>query len=254
MTPARTPLIAGNWKMNTTPAEARRLASDVIHAVGDPAGVDVAVCPPFVSLHAVAEALRGSAIALGAQNLYPAPSGAYTGEISPTMLQNLCRYVIIGHSERRAYFMESDEFINDKVRAALEHGLTPILCVGESLEQREAGRATDILRAQTTAGIAHIDDVVPIVIAYEPVWAIGTGVAATPDDAREGISVIRETIADAHGHSPAESVRILYGGSMNPQNVESLLAQPGVDGGLIGGASLNAEQFASLVRAAAQQG
>ena len=250
MPSTRTPFIAGNWKMNTTPAEARILAYNVVHTVGVPQGVDVAVCPPFVSLPVVAEALRGSSVALGAQNLYPAESGAFTGEISPAMLQGLCRYVIVGHSERRAYFAETDEFVNAKVHTALQYQLTPILCVGETLQQREAGETTDILQQQTSGGLATVDDVSAVVIAYEPVWAIGTGVAATPDDAQDGIAVIRQTIAESRGAESAESVRILYGGSMNPDNAESLLTRPGIDGGLIGGASLNADQFTALVRAA----
>ncbi len=249
----RTPLIAGNWKMHTTVAEARELAESVVAAIGEPRGVDVVLCPPFISLTALAGTLDGSPIALGAQNLYPADSGAYTGEIAPSMLQGLCRYVIIGHSERRAYFAEPDEFVNAKVHAALAHNLTPIMCVGEMLNQREAGDTATVLRAQTSGGLVGVDDVSAVVIAYEPVWAIGTGVAATPHDAQEGIAVIRQTIVEARGVDTAESVRILYGGSMNPQNVESLLAQPGIDGGLIGGASLNAEQFTALVRAAEQR-
>ena len=253
MPSTRVPLIAGNWKMNTTLAEARILAYNIVHMIGVPRNVDTAVCPPFVALPIVAEALRGSPVALGAQNLYPAESGAYTGEVSPIMLQGLCRYVIVGHSERRAYFAESDEFINTKVHTALEYELTPILCVGETLEQREAGETGDVLRTQTAGGLAGVSDLSAIVIAYEPVWAIGTGVAATPDDAREGIAVIRAAIANERGQDAAESVRILYGGSMNPENVESLLAEPGVDGGLIGGASLNAEQFVALVRAAEER-
>ena len=250
MTVGRKPFIAGNWKMNTTLTEARQLAADVVGQVGAPQGVDVAVCPPFLSLEAVAETLRDTAVSVGAQNLYPAPSGAYTGEIAPTMLQGLCQFVILGHSERRAYFEETDDFVNRKVHSALEHDLIPIMCVGETLEQREAGRTGEVLRGQTIGGLAGVTDASAVVVAYEPVWAIGTGVAATPDDARESIAVIRDTIASIADAETAESVRILYGGSMNPQNVDSLLEQPGVDGGLIGGAALNAEQFTALVRAA----
>ncbi len=250
MTSERRPLIVGNWKMNTTLAEARILAYNIVHLVGVPKDVDVAVCPPFVSLPIVAEALRGSPVALGAQNLYPAESGAYTGEVAPNMLQGLCSYAIVGHSERRAYFAETDEFVNAKVRTALEYELTPIMCVGETLQQHDADKTAEVLRTQTMGGLVDVEDVSMVVIAYEPVWAIGTGVAATPDDARDGIAVIRSTIADARGQDVADSVRILYGGSMNPQNVTSLLEQPGIDGGLIGGASLNAEQFIALVRAA----
>ena len=250
MTARRRPFIAGNWKMNTTLTEARQLALDVAGEVGAPQSVDVAVCPPFLSVGIVSEALRDTAIAVGAQNLYPANSGAYTGEVAPPMLQGLCQFVILGHSERRAYFEETDEFVNRKVHSALEHGLVPIMCVGETLAQREAGQTGEILRGQTVGGLEAVSDASAVVIAYEPVWAIGTGVAATPDDARNGIAVIRDTVASIAGAETAESVRILYGGSMNPQNVDSLLEQPGVDGGLIGGASLNAQQFAALVRAA----
>ncbi len=250
MTARRKPFIAGNWKMNTTLTEARQLALDVASEVGEPQAVDVAVCPPFLSLETVSEALRDTAITMGAQNLYPAQGGAYTGEVAPSMLQGLCQFVILGHSERRAYFEETDDFVNRKVHSALEHGLVPIMCVGETLEQREAGQTGEVLRKQTVGGLEGVSDASAVVIAYEPVWAIGTGVAATPDDAQNGIAIIRDTIAAIASAETAESVRILYGGSMNPQNVDSLLEQPGVDGGLIGGASLNAQQFAALVRAA----
>ena len=247
---SRTPIIAGNWKMNTALPEARALARAIRAEVGEPRGVEVVVCPPFVFLAAVADELHGSPIQVGAQNLHPEPKGAFTGEVAPAMLEGLCDVVILGHSERRAYFNETDAFINQKVIAALAQGLQPILCVGETLEQREAGQTADVLRMQTRGGLTSITDLSRIAIAYEPVWAIGTGRAATPQDCRDGIGIIRETVASVAGHDAAEAIRILYGGSMNAENAVTLLEQPGVDGGLIGGASLRADQFTAIVRAA----
>ena len=252
MATTRTPIIAGNWKMNTTLEEARELARAIRSGVGEPQGVEVIACPPFISLAAVAEELQGSPVQVGAQNLHPEPKGAFTGEVAPTMLVDICDVVILGHSERRAYFNETDAFVNQKVVAALAHGLHPIVCVGETLEQREAGQTENVLQTQTRGSLADIADLSHVSIAYEPVWAIGTGRAATPQDCHDGISVIRETVSSSAGQEAAEAIRILYGGSMNAENAASLLEQPGVDGGLIGGASLRADQFAAIVHAAEQ--
>ncbi len=251
----RTPLIAGNWKMHTTVEEARLLLRALVAAgLGRVPGVEVAVCPPFVSLVPAAEILAESGIALGAQNLYPEPKGAFTGEIAPTMLQGLCTYVIVGHSERRRYFGEDDAFVNRKVRAALDHGLRPIVCVGETLEEREAGRTLEVLARQVRGAFQGIapDEALRCVVAYEPVWAIGTGVPATPQDANEGCGFVRRQLADLVGEEVAARIRIQYGGSVKPENAEVLLSQPEVDGALVGGASLKAEAFAAIVRTAAR--
>ena len=245
----RRPIIAGNWKMNTTVDDAVALASSVRDQLPDLTGVQVVVCPPFVSLHAVANELAGGPIAVGAQNMHPEPSGAYTGEIAPPMLVPLCTYVLLGHSERRALFGETNEFVNQKAHAALEHGLQPIVCVGETLEQRDAGRTEDVLREQTRASLADVTRL-DVAIAYEPVWAIGTGRAATPVDASDGIAAIRETVASMAGADVAERLPILYGGSVNAANATDLFAQPQVDGGLVGGASLQADQFVQIAIAA----
>jgi triosephosphate isomerase len=250
ITTSRTPIIAGNWKMNTTLPEAEELARAIRAQAENVRGVEVVLCPPFISLAAVAEAVRGSSIKVGAQNLYHEPKGAFTGEVAAIMLQGLCDYVVLGHSERRGYFKETSAFVNAKVRAALQHGLRPIVCVGETLAQREAGRTAEVLRRQTRESLAGVEDLSRVVVAYEPVWAIGTGRAATPQDAADGIAVIRRAIGRMGGAQAADRVRILYGGSMNAENAASLLEQPGVDGGLIGGASLRADQFTAIVRAA----
>lgn len=250
----RVPIIAGNWKMNKGPREARELAAamkDRLLAIG---GVERVLCPPFVDLAAVHEVIAGTGIGLGAQNLYPEKAGAYTGEVSPVMLQEYCQYVILGHSERRGYFGETDEFINRKVKAALTYGLTPIVCVGENLEQNERGETASWVAGQVRGVLSGLaaDDVLRLVIAYEPIWAIGTGRAATADGANEVIGgVVRATIRDLYGSSIADQIRIQYGGSMNAANAEELLRQPDIDGGLIGGASLKADDFVAIVSAAA---
>lgn len=239
--------------MNTDLTEAKQLASGVVDVIGNPGEVQVAVCPPFVSLHAVADALQGSPVRLGAQNMHFEKSGAYTGEVSAAMLRSVgCHYVILGHSERRQYFGETDEGVNKKTRQAMENGLVPIVCVGETLEEREAGREEEVVRTQVEGGLKDIavEDASALVIAYEPVWAIGTGRTATPEQAQDIHAFIRGLLVEKYGESVAKGIQILYGGSMKPGNAPELLGKPDVDGGLIGGASLKAEDFVALVRAA----
>jgi triosephosphate isomerase len=243
------PIVAGNWKMNTSLAEGVRLASQVAANVGVPAGIEVVVCPPFVSLAAVAQALQGTGIEVGAQNMLSEERGAFTGEVAPGMLAGLCRYVILGHSERRALFGETDDIVNRKVAAAVAAGLIPILCVGETLAQREEGRASDVISQQLRGGLAGLHNVPDLVVAYEPVWAIGTGQAATPEIAHEIMGgVIQPVLAELLGGSVAQDTPLLYGGSVNPTNIESFAQQSSVSGALVGGASLDASQFADIVR------
>jgi triosephosphate isomerase len=250
----RTPFMAGNWKMNKTIAEAVELVTALREKVDTIDGVRVAVCTPFVDLAPVAEALKGSRIEVGAQNMFWEDKGAFTGEVSPVMLKDVASLVIIGHSERRQYFGETDETVNKKVKAALAHGLTPIVCVGESLEQNQAGETESFVRSQVRAGFEGItaEQMKGIVVAYEPIWAIGTGLAATPEDANRIVGLVRATLADMYGDETAQEVIIQYGGSMKPGNVEALMAQPEIDGGLIGGAALKAPDFITLVEAAAR--
>jgi triosephosphate isomerase len=251
----RTPFIAGNWKMNKTIAEALELVNALKEQVDAVEGVRVAVCTPFVALAPVAEALKDSRIEVGAQNVFWEDAGAFTGEISPPMLKDVADLVIIGHSERRQYFGETDETVNKKIKAALAHGLTPIVCVGESLEQNQAGETETFVSSQVRAGFAGISaaQMKDIIVAYEPIWAIGTGLAATPEDANRIIGqVVRRTLAEMYGDDTAQQVIIQYGGSMKPSNVESLMMQPEVDGGLVGGASLKAPDFITLVEVAAR--
>ena len=243
------PIVAGNWKMNTSLAEGVRLASQVAANVGVPAGIEVVVCPPFVSLAAVAQALQGTGIEVGAQNMHSEERGAFTGEVAPGMLAGLCRYVILGHSERRALFGETDDIVNRKVAAAVAAGLVPILCVGETLAQREEGHASDVISRQLRGGLAGLHNVPGLVVAYEPVWAIGTGQAATPEIAHEIMGgVIQPVLAELLGGSVAQDTPLLYGGSVNPTNIESFAQQSSVSGALVGGASLDASQFADIVR------
>ena len=245
----RKPIIAGNWKMNKTPSQGVELVNALKPLVAD-AACDVVVCPPFVCLAAVGEALKGSNIRLGAQNMHFAEKGAFTGEISADMLKELgVEYVIIGHSERRQYFAETDETVNRKVTFALEKGLTPIMCVGESLEQREAGVTDAFVSGQVEAGLMGLtaEQVKKVVIAYEPIWAIGTGKTASKEDANATIGVIRKTIERIFGKEAAEAIRIQYGGSMNAKNASELMSMDEIDGGLIGGASLKPEDFAKVV-------
>lgn len=245
----RKPIIAGNWKMNMTPDEARELVTALIPLVKD-AACDVVVCPPYVDLPAVGELVKGTNIHLGCQNIHWEEKGAYTGEISPKMLLALgVEYAIIGHSERRTYFGETDEGVNKRTKAALAHGITPIVCVGETLEQREAGVTESWVSGQTVAAFKGIssEDAVKVVIAYEPIWAIGTGKTATKEDANATIAVIRNAIAGVYGQETADQVRIQYGGSMNPKNAHDLMSMPEIDGGLIGGASLKPVDFSQVV-------
>ncbi|MBR8661559.1 MULTISPECIES: triose-phosphate isomerase [Bacillales] len=251
----RTPIIAGNWKMYKTIAEAVRFVQEA-KAGSAPAGVEQVICAPFTALAALAEELKGTSIALGAQNVHFEEQGAFTGEVSPLMLKEIgVRYVIIGHSERRQYFNESDETVNKKVLAALKHGIKPIVCVGESLEQREAGETAAVVRSQTEAALAGVEanQLADVVIAYEPIWAIGTGKSSTAEDANETIAIIRGTIADRFGQAAAQTVRIQYGGSVKPENIDSFMAQPDIDGALVGGASLTADSYLQLVSKAAAQ-
>ena len=245
----RKPIIAGNWKMNMTPADAETLVSTLIPLVKD-AKCDVVVCPPYVDLSVVSRLVKGTNIHLGAQNIHWAAKGAFTGEVSADMLRAFgVEYAIIGHSERRQYFGETDESVNARARAALSAGITPIICVGETLEQRESGVTAAFVSGQAKAALAGMseEDVKSLVIAYEPIWAIGTGKTATADDANATIGVIRRAVAEAFGQAVADEVRIQYGGSMNPKNASELMAMPEIDGGLIGGASLKAEDFSKVV-------
>jgi triosephosphate isomerase len=248
----RKKFIAGNWKMFTTSATARALAAAVVKGVGREDRVRVAVCPPFPYLTTVAEVLRGSPVTLGGQNLYPEKEGAFTGEVSPTMLLDVgCRYVIVGHSERRHKLGENDAFINRKVHAALEAGLHVILCVGETLPEREADRTEAVLQTQLSGGLAAVgaEQLARVVIAYEPVWAIGTGRNATPEQAQAAHVFLRRQVAAGFGEEAARQLVIQYGGSVKPDNAAALLGQPDVDGALVGGASLQADQFLAIVRA-----
>jgi triosephosphate isomerase len=245
---ARRKIIAGNWKMNKTPSEAKALVELLKPLVNNP-DVDVVYCVPAIDIVPVVEATKGTNVAVGAENMYIEESGAYTGEIAPNMIVDAgARYVIIGHSERRQYFKEDDAFLNKKVLKAFEHGLTPILCCGETLEQREAGVTLDWIRLQIKSDLQHVtaEQAASMVIAYEPIWAIGTGKTATADQAEEVCGAIRQCIAEIYDQETAEKIRIQYGGSMKPSNCKELLAKPDIDGGLIGGASLKAD-FADIV-------
>jgi len=247
----RKKIIAGNWKMNKTLSDAENLASAIKLDLADCREVDVVLCPPFTALKTVGEVIADTHIKLGAQNMHWETSGAFTGEISPAMLRDLfCRYVIIGHSERRSIFGETDAMINRKLRAALAANLTPILCVGETLQERDSGKAVDVVRQQLTADLDGLkDEAKSIVIAYEPVWAIGTGRTATPEQAQEMHAHIRGVISELAGEEAASAVRIQYGGSVKPSNAAEIFRQPDVDGGLIGGASLEARSFVEIVKA-----
>jgi triosephosphate isomerase len=249
----RRKLIAGNWKMNTTRAEGVALAAAVAQGSAAHGGVDVAVCPPAVYLDAVKHALAGSQVGLGAQNCYHEAKGAYTGEISVAMLKDVgCQYVILGHSERRAIFKESNELINKKVKAALAGGLTPILCVGETLDERKANRTAEVVKEQFLGSLAGIsaEQMETIIIAYEPVWAIGTGVTATPAQAEEVHADLRKLLETTYNPQVAAKVVIQYGGSVTPETAPELFRQPNIDGGLVGGASLKPESFLAIIAAA----
>ena len=247
----RNATIVGNWKMNKTPSEAGRLASAIRNTLADHAGAEVVICPPSIALAAVHSALEGSNVAVGAQNVHSESDGAFTGEISAEMAREFARYAIVGHSERRMLFGESDEFISRKVAAVLSAGLRPILCVGEPAEVRSEGRAEEFVTGQLTEGLSRVTDVSGVLVAYEPVWAIGTGQAATPRAAQQMIGgALRAKLRDLYG-AAADEVPCLYGGSVNPSNVSEFVQQPDVDGALVGGASLEAASFAGLVTAAA---
>jgi triosephosphate isomerase len=249
----RKKLVAGNWKMHTTAASAKDLAVAIVRGIALQSGIDVALCPPYPYLALVGEVLRGSKVALGAQNLYPEKEGAFTGEVSPTMLLDVgCRYVILGHSERRHKLGESNDFVNHKVRVALNAGLQVILCLGETLAQREAEQTEAILWTQIESSFKDVpaDQLANMVIAYEPVWAIGTGRNASAEQAQAAHAFIRAQIASLYGEESARALPIQYGGSAKPENVASLLQQPDVDGALVGGASLKADSFIAIVQAA----
>ena len=253
----RVPLIAGNWKMHLGGAEeAAAFSRGIIGPLREIKGIEVVLCPPFTALHAVANLQAPTEIGLGAQNMHWESAGAHTGEISPSMVAEICQFVILGHSERRAAggSTETDEAINKKVHAALEVGLTPILCVGENLDQNEAGITQEFVSGQVRSALQGLDasDVERCVIAYEPIWAIGTGMAATPADANRVIGLtVRGTLAELHGETTAQAVRILYGGSVTPENIISFMAMPDIDGALVGGASLKPD-FVELARGAAE--
>ena len=250
----RKAVIAGNWKMNKTPSEAKALIEEMKPLVKD-AACDVVLCVPFIDIPAAIEAAKGSNIKIGAENVHFKSSGAYTGEVSAEMLKEAgVEYVVVGHSERRTYFGETDQTVNLRALAALNAGLKAIICVGETLEQRELGYTETLLKFQTKMALTNVtkEQLKNVIIAYEPVWAIGTGVTATADQADEGNGYVRAAIAEAYGEDVAQSVTIQYGGSMNAKNAAELLAQPDVDGGLIGGASLKAPDFAAIVEAANQ--
>ncbi|WP_019121147.1 triose-phosphate isomerase [Brevibacillus massiliensis] len=248
----RKPILAGNWKMYKSVAEAAEFARQL--PAEDPAnGVEKVICAPFTALAALSERLKGSPYQLGAQNMHFAQQGAYTGEISPLMLKELgVAYVILGHSERRQYFQETDELVNKKVKAALAHGLKPIICVGESLEEREGGKTEEVVRSQTTAALAGVsaEQAAELVIAYEPIWAIGTGKSSTAEDANQTIACIRQVVAAVLGQQAAEQVRIQYGGSVKPENIASFMQQSDIDGALVGGASLAADSYLALAQGA----
>ena len=249
----RTPIIVGNWKLNKTIREAVALVTSLQSLAADVPDVEIVVAPAFTGLSAVAQALTGAAIRLAAQDVFWEDSGAFTGEVSPGMLKDVgCDYVIIGHSERRQYFGETNENVNRKVKAALAHGLTPIICTGERLEEREAGKTGAVVKDHLLNGIAGLsaDQIASTVIAYEPVWAIGTGHNATPDQAQAVHALIRSLLSEGYSTDVASQIRIQYGGSVKPDNAAALIAQPDVDGALVGTASWEAESFAQIVKAA----
>lgn len=250
MNAKRTLIIAGNWKMNMTATQAKELASRLVPLVKSVQDREIVLGPPFTSLAAVAEVIKGSNISLAAQNIHWEDKGAFTGEISADMLLDSgCKYVIIGHSERRQYFGETDETVNKKITQAHRKGLLPILCVGETLAERDAGKLTEVITRQVTEGLKGISagDMQKLVIAYEPVWAIGTGKTATPDQANEVHALIRETVKKLYSADIAEGLRVQYGGSVTPDNVSQLMGMPDIDGALVGGASLKPDSFAALV-------
>ena len=251
----RTPIVAGNWKMNKTVEEARSLVFDMSRKLREIGGVEKVLCPPFPALLAVSAMLQGTDIGLGAQNLHWEEKGAFTGEVAPIMVAEFCKYVIIGHSERRAYFGETDETVNKKVRAALAHDLTPIICVGETLDENESGRTGEVVRSQISRGLADVDPTkaAELVIAYEPVWAIGTGRASSGENANAVLADhIRPALADLFGVETAQAIRIQYGGSVTGTNADEFFGQPEIDGALVGGASLKVDDFVAITQAASR--
>ncbi|MDO9129327.1 MAG: triose-phosphate isomerase [Anaerolineales bacterium] len=251
----RTPFVAGNWKMNKTVEQARSLVFEMSRELREIEGVEKVLCPPFTSLLAVAALLQGTDIGLGAQNMHWDEKGAFTGETSPAMVAEFCKYVIIGHSERRTYFGDTDETVNKKVAAARTHGLIPILCVGETLAENEAGRTAEVVSRQVREGLKGLDagSTSGIVIAYEPVWAIGTGRASSGENANTVVrNVIRKTLAGIYGKDVSQTIRVLYGGSVTASNAVEFFSQPDIDGALVGGASLRVDELVAITRAAAR--
>lgn len=249
----RRPFIAGNWKMNTRAESGASLVHDLVAAVGESKDCEVAVCPPSVYLAAIAAATKGTAIGLGAQNLYAAGDGAYTGEVNADMLTDVgCKYVILGHSERRALMGEDDAAVSQKLHAAIDGGLIPIVCVGETLEERESDKTSDVVAGQIRGSLKGLtaEQAAGIVVAYEPVWAIGTGKTASPQQAEDVHAMIRALLAELYGQDVADQIRLQYGGSVKPGNASELLSQPNIDGALVGGASLKADDFAAIITAA----
>jgi len=244
----RTPLLAANWKMNTSPEEARSLVQKLLEPVSNETGIEVLICPPFTSLAAVSEVVQGSRIALGAQNIHYEDKGAFTGEIAAPMVAGMCQYVILGHSERRTLFGETDQIVNLKIKAAIRHKLNPVLCVGESLEDNESGRTAEVITAQISQSLAGItaDDAAGLVIAYEPIWAIGTGRAPSGEQAGQTIETIRNSLISIISPHTADTTRILYGGSANLANISEFASQPQIDGALVGGASLSVADFVGM--------
>jgi triosephosphate isomerase (TIM) len=249
------PFVAGNWKMYKTASEAVTLVQTLKAAAHTVSNVTIVICPPFTALSEVSKILKDTAISLGAQNMYSAPEGAFTGEISPVMLKESgCRYVILGHSERRQYFKEDDMLIHEKVKTALKYSLIPIVCVGETLAEREAKKHFDVVKAQFDESLGRLEkeDIAKVVIAYEPVWAIGTGKTATPDQAEQMHSYIRRLLNERYSQEVGNKIPLLYGGSVKPDNTKSLMEKPNIDGALVGGASLKAESFAQIIQEAQQ--
>ncbi len=248
----RTPIVAGNWKMNKTVTEARDLVNTLSTPLSAISDVEKVLCPPYIALTTVASLLQSTGIGLGAQDLHWEEKGAFTGEVAPNMIKEFCGYVIIGHSERRAYFGETDETVNRKVLAALKHGLTPIVCVGETLDQYESGQTAEVVRRQIKAGLAGIDsaNAAKIVVAYEPVWAIGTGKASSGENANTvHQKVIRPALSELFGDGGADAIRIQYGGSVTASNAAEFFAYPDIDGALVGGASLKPDEFVAITKA-----
>jgi len=246
----RRPILAGNWKMHKTMPEAKALAAGIVEKVKESKGIQIVLCPPFTALGAVAEAIKGSNVELGAQNCHYEDKGAFTGEIAISFLSDAgCKYIIIGHSERRQYFNEDDVLINKKIKKVLSSGLIPIFCIGETLQERQKEQTFDVLKRQVLHGLQEINlsDPLKLVVAYEPVWAIGTGMTATKEQAQEAHRYIRDLLAGLWGSQTAEQVRIQYGGSVKPDNIAELMAQEDIDGALVGGASLEIDSFARII-------